>query len=232
VTLPVVARRRSGAIAFAIVSVMVVDARRAGAQTLGPGRLELAVGAQWTGGSQNGSRDATETDPTASPLHLFSTASELSSAAGVEARVGVRVTRRFDIEAAGTYARPQLRVTATRDAEGASDTTASERLQLFSVSGGIVWALTSRTDTRTIPFLTGGAGWVRELHENDIFAVAGEQAYVGGGVKQLLRTRDGRRLKALGVRADARAVIRTKALAIDDRTHATIALTASLFVRF
>jgi hypothetical protein len=216
----------------AIVTLILAGGGRASAQTLGPGRIELAVGAQWTSGSSLGSRDATETQPDGSPLRLFSTTRELSAAPGVEARVGVRLTRRLEIDATGTYAAPRLRVNVTRDIENASDTTAVERQQLFSVSGAAVWPLTARADARTIPFVTGGAGWVRELHENDTLAVSGQQLYVGGGAKRLLVTRDRRRLKAVGVRADARVIVRSKALAVDDRPHAAVALTASFFVRF
>jgi len=73
---------------------------------------------------------------------------------------------------------------------------------------------------------------VRELHQGDTLIVGGAQVYAGAGVKQLLRARDTRRLKAIGVRADGRAIVRTKAIAEDGRTHAGLALTASLFVRF
>jgi hypothetical protein len=223
----------SRTIVAAMVGVALVTAAdRAAAQTFGPGRFELAVGPQWTGGSSNGTHDATETQFDGSPLRLFSTASERGSAAGLEARVGVRLTRRLGVEATGTYTAPQLRVRVTRDTEGAPDTTAAERMQLVSVSGAVVWALTKRADPRTFPFLTGGAGWVRELHENDTFIVAGQQAYGGIGLERLLRTRERRRVKALGIRGDARVIVQSKALNVDDRVHAAAALTASLFVRF
>lgn len=218
----------------AIVVVAVAGAAAPARAQTQPGRVEVALGVQWTSRAAMTSIDANETAADLSKLRLFSSTTELGAAAGIEARVGVRLSRRLEVEATGTYARPQLRVTAGNDYELPAGATAiaTEQLRLFSVSGAVVSLVpVRRLGERTTPFVTAGAGYARELHENDTFAVGGAQFYAGGGVKRLLLTRD-RRMKSLGVRGDARAIARSKALATDDRVHVSLALTASLFVRF
>jgi len=221
--------RTRAAIVAAVIAGTAAPAR---AQTPQPGRVEAAVGLQWTRASAIGAHDANETTADGGAFQLFSSATQLGSAAGLEGRVGVKLTRRIDIEATGSYSRPDLRVTASNDRETSDVVTATEKLQLFSVSAAVVALVpVGRLAERTIPFVTAGVGYARELHENDTLAVGGPQFYAGGGVKRVLAA-GGRRVKAVGVRGDARVVLRPKSLAVDDRVHASIALTASLFVRF
>lgn len=214
-----------------IAAVAIVCAPiRARAQSPSPGRVEVAIGAQWTAATDYGAKDVTETRPDGSSLVLFSSTTKVTATTGVEARVGVRIARRLEVEAAGSYATPQLQVNAFNDYEKGADTTATESRQLYSISGGVLWPL--RSESRTIPFVAAGAGWMRQLQGGGTLATAGPQTYVGGGIKRLLTVRDRHRLKGIGVRGDARVTVRARALAVDDRAHASVALTASFFVRF
>jgi hypothetical protein len=220
----------SCAFAGALASALPARAQEA---PLVPGRFELAIGPQWTRGSSFGFRGANETQADGSALALFSTTSELSSAPGLEARIGVRVTRRLELEAIGSYAAPDLAIAASRDTEGAIDVTAKERVQHFTIGGAAIWNLSvKRFSARTIPFLTAGDAYIRQLHDASTLATGGQQIWAGGGVRRLLTVRERRRLKTVGLRGDVRLVVRSKSIALDDRTHVAPALAASFFVRF
>ena len=83
-----------------------------------------------------------------------------------------------------------------------------------------------------MPFVTGGVGHLRQMHEERTLSRPGCTISVGGGVKWLLFARPRGLVNAIGVRVDARAVVRTKGVAFDDGGHASPAVGASAFVRF
>jgi opacity protein-like surface antigen len=211
-----------------------LSARDAHAQSLvgAPGRFEVTAGVLWMGHESFAGKDATETSPTGGRSRLFSTTTELAAAGGVEARVGVALTGVLQIEASSSYGRPQLRTTIANDSENAATVTAVERVRQFTVEGAALFLLPHwRRGSRTVPFVTAGAGYLRQLHEGETLSVSGRTYQVGGGVKALLRSR-AKGIKGVGVRGDARAVVRTKGVAFDSRAHVSPLLAASLFVRF
>jgi hypothetical protein len=205
------------------------------AQPIGPvaGRLELAAGLLWVGGQPLGSRDANLTTGTGGTLRLFSSTSELAAAAGFEARVGVRVTRAFDVEASASYGTPELRTRVSNDLENTTGATASESVKQYTVGAGVLWYAPSRKSSlRVRPFVIGGAAYLRQLHEAATLVVTGQTYHVGGGAKLLLASRTRKTIKAVGVRLDARAIVRTKGITFDGRRSISPAAGASLFVRF
>ena len=200
-----------------------------------PGRLELDGGIVWTGAQTLGTRDAMLTTGTGPTLRLFSSTSDLRAAAGFEGRVAVRVTRRLDAHASMSHARPQLTTRVTNDTENSAGVTASESVQQYFVGGGIVWYVTTGgSGSRIRPFVGAGAAYLRQLHEGATLVATGQAYDVGGGVKVLFasRTAPRRRLKAAGVRLDARAIVRTNGITFDGRRSIGPAAAASLFVRF
>jgi len=205
------------------------------AQPIGPvaGRLELAAGLLWAGGQPLGSRDANLTTGTGATLRLFSTTSELAAAAGFEARVGVRVTRAFDVEASASYGTPELRTRVSNDLENTTGATPSESVKQYTVGAGVLWyAPLRKSSSRVRPFVIGGAAYLRQLHEAATLVATGQTYQIGGGAKVLLASRTRKTIKAAGVRLDARAIVRTKGIAFDGRRSISPAADASLFVRF
>jgi hypothetical protein len=197
-----------------------------------PGRVGVGFGLIWTGSQSLGSSDATETTGSGGDLVLFHTSSELTSRVGFEARVGVRVWRSLEVEASGTYATPQIRTQISGDFEGAAPITATEKVQQFSIVGGVLWRLPSiRQGSKLTPFVTGGGGYLRQLHEGDTLAESGQLYQLGGGVEYLF-SRGSSGVKGIGVRADVRAVFRTKGVAFDDGHSVSPAFAASLYARF
>jgi hypothetical protein len=198
-----------------------------------PGRVEAGFGVLWSRGVSLGASSANETTSAGPPSPLFSTTSELASAAGIEARLALRLWRAIEPEVTASFARPQLRVTITNDVEAPGTVVASEAVDQFTIAGGASWYPIAPTSAgRVAPFVSGGVGYLRQLHAPGTLAVAGQTFHVGGGVKYLLTSRDRGRVKATGVRLDARVVGRRKGVAFDDQTRWSPTLGASLFARF
>ena len=210
--------------------------RAAAAQSLpaaGPGRLEVALGALWIGQFALGSNDANETTPAGGNLKIFTTSTDLGSVAGLEARVAVRLLKSLEAEVEASYGTPRLKVTISNDIENAPAVTATESLQQFTVGGGVVWYVPFHpASSRVAPFVSGGGGHLRQVHEERTFLETGQYYHVGGGVKWRLFARPRGLINAVGLRVDARAVVRLKGVAFDDGGHASPAVGASAFIRF
>ena len=220
-----------------LVIVPTLDARAARAQSPAapqPGRFEVAIGSLWTGHQALGSNDANETTSAGGSLTLFSTSSDLASAAGLEGRVGVRLRRRLEADVEASYARPPLRIAISNDFESAAPATATETIRQFTIGAGVVWypPYRVRRGSRVAPFAMAGGGYLRQLHESAILLETGRFYQFGGGVKYLLASRPTRPLKGLGARLDVRALVRSKGIAFDGGHYTSTAIGASLFVRF
>lgn len=220
-------------IGVSVVGLRVTEAQAQTAAGPEPGRFEFAIGPIWVGRQVLGSSDANLTTGAGGSLRLFSTSTELAAAAGLEVRAGVRVTRALEVEASASYAKPQLRTVVTSDMENSASVTATDTIQQFTVGGGIVWyPAPRRSSSRLVPFVTGGAAYLRQLHASATLAETGQMYQVGGGLKYLLALRPRAHVKGVGVRVDARAVVRSKGIAFDDRKYFSPAVGTSLFVRF
>jgi hypothetical protein len=228
--------KRSTLVAIGLWILAVGSSRVAAAQSVPaaePGRLEVSVGALWIGQLALGSNDANETTPTGGNLKIFSTSTDLGSVAGLEARMGVRLLQSLEAEVEGSYGTPQLKVTITGDIENAPDVTATESVQQFTLGAGVMWYLpVHAARARLVPFVSGGVGHLRQVHEERTSLETGLYYYVGGGAKWLLFARPRGFVNAIGLRVDARAIVRTKGVAFDDGGHTSPAIGASAFVRF
>jgi len=111
----------------------------------------------------------------------------------------------------------------TGDAESAPEITATETLNRFVVDGSVLFHLTGASfgGGRGIPFLLGGAGYLRDLHEKNEVADTGHEFHFGGGLHYWF----GQGTHRVGVRADVSISRRNGgAAAIDTaRTVPTIA---------
>src|SRR5205085_12047598 len=101
---------------------------------------------------------------------LFSANTTLSRALFAEMRVALRLSRHVEAEGAMSYGKPQLRIAATSDAENAAPVTATERVEEFRFTGGLLWYPAGfSADSRVAPFVIGEAGLLRALHEELTF---------------------------------------------------------------
>jgi len=222
------------ALAATLVCTAAVPAAQAQeAPAAGPGRIEAALGGLWVGHLGLGSADANETTPSGPPLKLFTTSSDLAAVFGLEARVAVRVLPSLDVEFQGSYGVPQLKVSISGDSEAAAAVTAVEDVQQFTIGGGAVWYLPARWfGSRLVPFVTGGIGQLRQMHQDRVLLETGRFFQLGGGVKVFLLSRPRGFINAIGARADLRALVRKDGVAFDERGHASPAVGVSAFVRF
>jgi hypothetical protein len=218
------------------VALMICCAVLAGASPAiaqQPGRVTVSGGLEWMGGASYGSAAANEVTASGGSLPLFTTASDLSASAGVGARVAVRLTHLFEVEAAGTYSRPTIESTISNDFEAAQSVTATDHLRQFTIEGALLYSPTQWRIGRAHPFLSASAGYLRQLHEGDTLVASGQIYGFGGGASvPLVTSRSGRRMKSFGLRADLRAVVRTKAAALDGKSHTSPAVGVSAFAAF
>ena len=77
------------------------------------------------------------------------------------------------------------------------------RSSQYVFDGALVWHITGArfAGGSAVPFLYGGAGYLRELHEENAFVEEGVEYHAGGGIKwwfgQSGRDRDSRRGRTL-----------------------------------
>jgi hypothetical protein len=200
-------------------------------QSAKPPRVELGAGVIWDGHQALGARAATETTSSGSTLALFNSSSDLASAAGFEGRLGVRVTRSLVLEAATTYVKPELRIALSGDSENAAPVTATETIQQFTIGGSVLWYVPG-PPRRFAPFAIAGGGYLRQLHAAATLVDTGRYYQFGGGVSALLTGPGHLHTAGIGVRADVRALVRSRGVAFDGGTATSPAAGLSAFVRF
>lgn len=167
------------------------------------GNIELGGGVVWSPGYDVGTAQAEETRNPGSgtgPFVLFQSDSRTESAPGLQGKFGVYLARSVSVEAGVLVSRPDLSARLTGDAESAPEITATETLNRFVVDGSVLFHLTGASfgGGRGIPFLLGGAGYLRDLHEKNEVADTGHEFHFGGGLHYWF----GQGTHRVGVRAD------------------------------
>jgi len=206
----------------------------AAAQTGPVDRFHIAVGGRWSGPSPLGSSAATYTTPGGDTVTLFSTETELSAAPSVEGRVGVRLTQHLRAEGLVAIGFSRLTTRVTGDLEGADDLDVSESVHQLTLGGALVAEIGAWQFGRATPFITGGGGYLRQLHEGRPVVEEGETYHAGGGLNILLRAGTGftGRQNATGIRFDARVDFRRGGVSFDDEMDRSFSAGALLFFRF
>lgn len=200
-----------------VAIVLMVSASAAAQPYLGSstphgGSIEIGGSAMWTGGYDAGSQVAFESpnSGTGPPLTLFTTSSDVAAAIGVDARVGVYLGRRVAVEGTFQFSRPVLQTNITDDFENAAPITAKETLSSYIAGGTLLFHFGTG---RVVPFVAGGAGYVRQLHEDNADVLTGAEVHGGGGIKIWLGTG----ARRFGLRVDAGASSRTKSVAFEQK---------------
>jgi hypothetical protein len=197
------------------------------------GALEVAGGVLWTGELSNGTQGAFETTPSEGRYALFQTRTVLAPAAGFEGSLSLRLGPSVDVRGHTSYASSDLRTAISADVEGVPDIVASEAVTQLAVEGALVVRLPNwRPTDRATPFVSGGGGYLRHLHEGRILVENGITFHLGGGLDYLLKSAGWGAVKATGLRVDVRSVWRKGGVAFDDRSHVSPAVGVSLFARF
>jgi hypothetical protein len=110
------------------------------------------------------------------------------------------VTPSLSIEGGVRYAKPQLSYQLSGDAESAADEVAAEKLSHYVFDGSLSYHFlaASFAQGRGVPFVSGGGGYVRELHEGNQLVETGTELHATLGVHYWFGT--GRR--RAGLRAE------------------------------
>lgn len=196
-------------------------------------RVTINAGLVWLGAYDVG--DATAqlrgngTGTTAPSFTLFTADSRVSAATAPELRVGVSLTRRFSIEGGVSLAHPRVAISVAGDAEAGAQELPGEQLQQYVVDGGVNWQLPIRIGHRLAAFVSGGAAYVRQLHEDRTFAETGRIYYAGGGARYWLRGGHGNARPA-GLRGDVRINLREGGIDFDDATRAYPTVSLLFFI--
>lgn len=173
------------------------------------GTTELSGGALASGGFDLGTVSATETRNPGTgtgPLELFKTSNRVASSTGAQARVGIYLTHAIEVEAGLQYLRPTLSSRITGDFEQAAEVTATDAMTRYVIDGSLLFHINalSFAGGRAVPYVSGGGGYLRELHQGQELIETGKQYQAGGGLKYWL----GQGSRRFGVRADVGASIR------------------------
>ena len=166
------------------------------------GTVEVGGGGAWASGFDTGRRTAELTrGGQTDGFDLFTSSGEVSGFPGAHARLGVYLTSAISLEAGARFSKPTLSYRLSGDAESAPDETATETISHYVFDGSLLFHFNRATFAggRGVPFLSGGAGYLRELHEGNALVETGTEIHVTGGIKYWLGTR-GRRF---GLRAEA-----------------------------
>jgi hypothetical protein len=237
-------RTTATALVFSLVSLGLVAAADAQVRprpvprvVSGPtpraGSWEFGGGLGLAGGFELGDSAAQLTrnpGTTSGPFDLFTTDSRLGAAPGAHARLGYYLTRAIAVEAGIRYARPVLSVRIAGDAESAPNLTADETINQYIVDGSLVlhFPRAAFARGRVVPFVTGGAGYLRELHTGNELIETGTEYHATGGFKLWF----GQSRRRFGVRGEAGVSIRDGGFEFDEALRTVPIAAASLIYLF
>lgn len=223
------------AIILTVIAAATVEIARAQGAPAGPrrGTWEFGGGVEWSGGTDLGSRAAEETRNPGTgtgPFALFQSSSEVTSATGVTARIGFHLSPALAVEAAGRVTRPDVTTRLTADAESAESITADERLTSIVIDGSLVYHVEALAFAagRAVPFIAGGIGYLRELHDGNELIETGTSFHVGGGLKYWF----GSAARGFGLRADVAAAVRDGGFYFSEKRRTIPTMGISIAYRF
>jgi len=209
-------------------SVLLLAVLAIGASATEAQQVTVSGGLGWSGGYEIGSSRAVlrtnATGPTPPPFTLFNVDSRIAPAPGAELRVGVGIGSRLIVEGGALFARRRLPFRVFGDAEAPSDELDGESIQHYLFDGGVLYDLPlSRPQLRV--FASGGAGYLRQLHQDRTLVESGQVYYLGGGVRYWLRGLP-TSARSIGLRSDVRVNFRRGAIEFADslRVYPTISL--------
>jgi hypothetical protein len=196
-------------------------------------RFVLDGGVMWSGGYPLGAVDAqlrsNATGSTPPPFTLFSASSEMGSAASAVARLGFTLTPRVMLEGGASFGTPHVRTDISKDTETGPQELAGEALKQYVIDGALVWHLPLRFGARARPFVVGGAGYVRQLHEERTMVETGQVYYGGIGARYWFRGGSGT-ARSIGLRTDVRANVRRGGIDFENKVRVFPSVVAGLFI--
>ena len=228
-----VVRVRTLVIAAGLGAAALFAPRAAAAQP----RLDVTVSGAWWDGYDLGQRRAAITGPqtpTGSPVTLFDNDVAIRPGPGAELRLGWRVFKGVYAEATGGVGMNTIEAHVHDDIEQAPAITASSALTQITIEGGALielptWRL---PHGNLVPFVGGGGGYLRQVHEDRVLVETGQTLYAGGGVKwQSPAVTPQRFVQRLLLRGDVRFVTRTGGVDVEDVSRHYITVSGGVGIR-
>jgi hypothetical protein len=207
-------------------AVVAIGISPADAQTRKPPRFEVSAGALFVAGYSGSEKNAdiTANQSGGAPYTLFKSEPRIDSSPAYEARIGVRVSPTLTLE--GT-ARPELSSRLSSDVEGIPDVTVVEDLSVYIIDVAVLGTFGTAPTSRVTPFVRIGAGYVRELHDDNALVQTGGAFHAGGGVTMWFNGG-----QTVGLRADARVYVIRGGIDLDGGTRTQAAGAGALVVAF
>ena len=188
----------------ALAALTVVTPAAAQAPSEPIGRLQVGVGVGWIGGASVGEQPADLRTASGGPYRLFESETDLGATASFELRVGFGLTPRFGVEGRVARSAPEVNAVVSSDAEASDSFMISESIDQYVFEGGVLFRLDELQAMGLTPFVSAGAGYVRQLHEGDSLVEEGRLFYAGGGFTRIFFSRPQGFIRAASVRADLR----------------------------
>jgi hypothetical protein len=215
--------------AVVLVCLSAAGAHAQDAPSLRAHRVVVSGGATLAGGYAIGDLSAqlrgNTPGATPSPFTLFTAKSDVERVGSAEIRVGFTLTPSVAVEAGASFGAPHIGVSISGDAEAPAQRIKGERLQQYLFDGALVWQLPFAAGRRIRPFVMGGGGHLRQLHEERTMIEIGQVYYAGVGARYWLRGGRGR-TRSLGLRSELRANVRRGGIDFENkvRLFPTVAL--------
>lgn len=187
-------------------------------------RFELSAGVTRTGGFDADARSAELRNPgaLAAPVTLFDVNARVEAASGAVAHASLFVTKHVAVEGLVEYSRPILRARVSSDFEAATGTETDATLSSFLFGGSLLYSFGGR---RFVPFVSGGAAWLRQLDDARVMLVTGAEVHAGGGMKYALS-------RHVGLRAEGGVSSREHSIAFVDARHVLPVFSVGVAYRF
>lgn len=200
-----------------------------------PGSFEISVGGELLAPQALGSSTATLTsnNQSGTAFTFFSVDGTRAMAPAFRGRIGYNITRMFTVEGGIVAGRGNVQGAVSGDTESATALTATEQMTQYFVDVSLLMHLPGGSFAKgaAVPFLEGGAGYLRQMHEGNTTWNTGQIYHFGGGITYMFSRRPGR-LTGLGLRADARVYIPRKGYSFNDSQHPFASVGAALLLAF
>lgn len=197
-------------------------------------QVTISGGLGWSGGYDVG--DATATlrtnapGATPPPFTLFNVVdTRISPSPGGELRVGVAVGTRFTVEGGALLAQRQLAFGINGDRESRAQQFDGATVHHYVFDAGLLWQVPVSLPPRLRIFASGGAGYLRQLHQDRTLVESGQVYYGGAGAKFWLRGRPASS-KSVGLRGDLRLNLRRNGIDFEDKRRVYPTLSLFMFV--
>ncbi len=200
------------------------------------GSLEISAGGALLTPQSLGSATATMTsnNTSGSRYNYFTVNGTRASAPAFRGTVGYNITPMFTVEGGLTISRGNVQATVSNDAEGAAGLTAAEQMTQYFVDVALRVNLRhlAFASGAGVPFVEGGAGYLRQMHEGNFVRQTGQIYHFGGGVTYMFSRRPASRLTGMGVRADARVYVPRSSYAFTGSQQIFAGVGAALVLAF